>query len=1302
MAGREKKPLSNKQLGVRKETDKIVKVTETTKEDEISNKTKESKQVQKDVCQGKKSALKKRSTGGIKSRKSLESTEVVVEDSANSTIDSATGGKPARASQNPKLRQTNKLNKTGTSQSGTNLGNELFSLSSDTKRSLSPRLCKTNKASKGGKQGSRTSEETNVSDDSSFNILTTKPQSPKLRRFTTQNKLGTGSPDVRNGTKTRNTPYITRSDSPARVLRNGKRRKLKDPSLLEGLDVGYPKRRRLLSTTRDGSGSELGCKSEPCLDDQLSIAGSDSSVYDFPRLENGKANWDSDLDSKVTVDETKNEEHSTHGVHSSPYSESQLETSHDSCLGKSISNKIAELIHRNKFLESIGKELVPKAEENLVSTKPSELNETNLGKCIENEKNLTDTNFNLCGPESIPSEKNSSSTTEPQTGHNCNTQNTNSENEVSETKEKVSHILPAARKVNAQDNAELKEMGYKNGQNISLDIALYHLREKSTRKVRDLKVMKSKKFFQECPSSSGVFYVVQNPSNVSFQKEGAKSVVTLSSEENQSSSACTDAQLASRDALVLNSAAEFENVAATEGGTSSVSVRHVVTNSSNVCTLLQPEKESTALLSQTLMDEADVLCVKNDFVSNVNLAVIKDCVGDFKVDRTDNEKDCDNKVDSDIKDDGSTVIFDSRLDWENAVIQMDSKNSNKLTSMDCENTANHNVETAKNDSVRIVFDNNKDPVGIDNTVADDCIKTVGEGNCVKDRCTGIKNECKQTVGEVDIKIDHNETVDCGSSGNDCKEILCSVGDGNKCNRTTNKPQKPIFSETSNHSAKTPLEQVIHADCESDAIEGGRSIRRSTRSSVGKVRAGMLQCMAAGRTKLRKLDLQGKSQDITRDEAESLSVCLTENHSTVDSDDVMFSNGKTVEVKGKQNDLEEYNEEIKKVESKEDKVAAESDNLNRTGELSLHSIATALTAQSVPSNKESVLCENDIPVKGDESSEIKENSLYIDELVEKGTNLDIQVPKESIVEPEKTDEEIISDKNGKKGVPRPNVDTSDVIGFASVGSGKIIDNEDSFVTEPTVKEESECTNNIESHHKLEYETDSKFTSEIVTHMKEDKGDGLDEGEGDKRKNEMNDMCEGQVHKLQNGIEPTLFYSKENLKEVKFCDSKQKSSDVMVKGIESDISENQCDPKNQECSSNKEELSSSIPPCSSEAGQPNDDIKSFTEEVFQKNLNVDQCDKTSGDGSEGILSDVNSVLHDVKQFDGGSLHEVSSTIDRSVVESSRSLDTEGNDMKATDSGNAYVEEEVSPEEQAIKESVLSALGLQPLRAAQVLYI
>ncbi|XP_018572639.1 uncharacterized protein LOC108912008 isoform X2 [Anoplophora glabripennis] len=86
----------------------------------------------------------------------------------------------------------------------------------------------------------------------------------------------------------RSSPYTTRSDSPARMLRNGKQRKLKDMNLLEGLDTENKKRRRLCS---DLSGSEMSVS-------KLSGYESDSSFSDLASLHGGENNDSKDVDMK--------------------------------------------------------------------------------------------------------------------------------------------------------------------------------------------------------------------------------------------------------------------------------------------------------------------------------------------------------------------------------------------------------------------------------------------------------------------------------------------------------------------------------------------------------------------------------------------------------------------------------------------------------------------------------------------------------------------------------------------------------------------------------------------------------------------------------------------------------------------------------------------------------------------------------------------------------------------------------------------------------------------------------------------
>lgn len=95
----------------------------------------------------------------------------------------------------------------------------------------------------------------------------------------------------------RSSPYTTRSESPARILRNGKHRKLKDLNLLEGLDIQQYKRRRRLCS--DFSGSELsvskvsGYDSDSSFSDLSSLHGTESS--DVKDVETKKEEVDGDI-----------------------------------------------------------------------------------------------------------------------------------------------------------------------------------------------------------------------------------------------------------------------------------------------------------------------------------------------------------------------------------------------------------------------------------------------------------------------------------------------------------------------------------------------------------------------------------------------------------------------------------------------------------------------------------------------------------------------------------------------------------------------------------------------------------------------------------------------------------------------------------------------------------------------------------------------------------------------------------------------------------------------------------------------
>ncbi|XP_072383489.1 uncharacterized protein east isoform X2 [Diabrotica undecimpunctata] len=79
------------------------------------------------------------------------------------------------------------------------------------------------------------------------------------------------------GTSNRSSPYSTRSDSPARILRNGKQRKLK-LGLLDGLDLEVKKRRRLGSEMGSEVGFKLsGYESDSSFSDLSSVHGTESN-----------------------------------------------------------------------------------------------------------------------------------------------------------------------------------------------------------------------------------------------------------------------------------------------------------------------------------------------------------------------------------------------------------------------------------------------------------------------------------------------------------------------------------------------------------------------------------------------------------------------------------------------------------------------------------------------------------------------------------------------------------------------------------------------------------------------------------------------------------------------------------------------------------------------------------------------------------------------------------------------------------------------------------------------------------------
>ncbi|XP_023017565.2 enhanced adult sensory threshold isoform X1 [Leptinotarsa decemlineata] len=104
--------------------------------------------------------------------------------------------------------------------------------------------------------------------------------SPKIKRNAKSRQSIEGSSQRLN-------PYATRSDSPARMLRNGKQRKLKSTGLLAGLDSSSKKRKRLCS---DLSGSEMSFS-------KMSGYESDSSFSDLSSIHGTESNDPKDLDS---------------------------------------------------------------------------------------------------------------------------------------------------------------------------------------------------------------------------------------------------------------------------------------------------------------------------------------------------------------------------------------------------------------------------------------------------------------------------------------------------------------------------------------------------------------------------------------------------------------------------------------------------------------------------------------------------------------------------------------------------------------------------------------------------------------------------------------------------------------------------------------------------------------------------------------------------------------------------------------------------------------------------------------------
>lgn len=106
----------------------------------------------------------------------------------------------------------------------------------------------------------------------------------------------------------RASPYTTRSDSPARILRNGKQRKLKDFALFEGLDLQNKRRKRLCS---DFSGSELsvsklsGYESDSSFSDLVSLHGTENADSKDAEIKREPSTATSEINTSTVV-ENKN------------------------------------------------------------------------------------------------------------------------------------------------------------------------------------------------------------------------------------------------------------------------------------------------------------------------------------------------------------------------------------------------------------------------------------------------------------------------------------------------------------------------------------------------------------------------------------------------------------------------------------------------------------------------------------------------------------------------------------------------------------------------------------------------------------------------------------------------------------------------------------------------------------------------------------------------------------------------------------------------------------------------------------
>nr|CAD7424227.1 unnamed protein product [Timema monikensis] len=302
-------------------------------------------------------------------------------------------------------------------------------------------------------QGSEEVKFVNELFSSSISCRTKSLKKPKLRKKLS--RVVSSHSEIHNGVRNRNTPYLTRSDSTIRVLRNGKRSKLKDPSMLDGLDpTGLrKKRKRFISLNKDG-GTESDSSSVVSLQVDIgkSTTGSRATSSSKPKHEDDDTLDEPDFksDHEITNSEKSLSKDDSiietlyNAEDEEPLSEMLLSegnnddsrlkkrgNSNNSNLGKSISNKIAELIKKGKVSDT----MVDFAEETNLSQLENSMDRTS--PLIVTRKRIMDNNSNLCE---------SDETTNPLL---CDTMKSKSE---------TSTVYDKPKSSNAKDNSNIPQL----------------------------------------------------------------------------------------------------------------------------------------------------------------------------------------------------------------------------------------------------------------------------------------------------------------------------------------------------------------------------------------------------------------------------------------------------------------------------------------------------------------------------------------------------------------------------------------------------------------------------------------------------------------------------------------------------------------------------------------------------------------------------------------------------------------------------------------------------------------------------